>query len=384
MPLDVGRMNGYLLLADISGYTKFLTGTELEHSHAIVTELTKLIRSRLVPPMRFVKLEGDAVFCFAGVDAFPDGEQVLELVESCYFDFTSRLLDMTRSTTCTCDACRAIGGLGLKFIIHFGEFMVDRDEDGRVDLAGPEVILAHRLLKNTVIESGGPKAYAFMSAKCFARRQHELTLPVHAESYDSFGEVTGFVQDLGEVADRRRDAQRVRVTSEDADFELSRIFDAPPPVVWQYYVQPGRRAEWSMDVNETSVTFRPNEQGRLGAGASSHCAHAVGGDAFREYLDWRPYEYFTSRLTPLPPFLFPNIPFIETFRFHDLHDGRTEFHWTLRCIDRSDATLAEFAAFADAAFGSDRNPTPQPATALSAKAYAASADVFGVVDASTP
>lgn len=44
---DVGRMDGYLLLADISGYTKFLTGTELEHSHAIVTELTKLIRARL-------------------------------------------------------------------------------------------------------------------------------------------------------------------------------------------------------------------------------------------------------------------------------------------------------------------------------------------------
>ena len=79
---DVGKMDGYLLLADVSGYTKFLTGTELEHSHAIVTELTKLIRARLVPPMRFVKLEGDAVFCFAGVDAFPDGERLLELVKS--------------------------------------------------------------------------------------------------------------------------------------------------------------------------------------------------------------------------------------------------------------------------------------------------------------
>ncbi len=123
-----------------------------------------------------MKLEGDAVFCFAGADAFPDGEQVLELVESCYYDFTSRLLDMTRSTTFTCDACQAIGGLGLKFIVHFGEFMVDRD-DGRVDLAGPEVILAHRLLKNTVIESGGPKAYTFMSAKCFPQRQHESRFP---------------------------------------------------------------------------------------------------------------------------------------------------------------------------------------------------------------
>ena len=287
MPLDVGRMNGYLLLADISGYTKFLTGTELEHSHAIVTELTKLIRSRLVPPMRFVKLEGDAVFCFAGADAFPDGEQVLELVESCYFDFTSRLLDMTRSTTCECDACRAIGALGLKFIIHFGEFMVDRDEDGRVDLAGPEVILAHRLLKNTVIESGGPKAYAFMSAKCF-REPKQFKLPVHSESYESFGEVTGFVQDLADVAERRRDAQRVRVSVAEADVHRRRILNAPPSVLWQYWLQPGRRFECPVTLLETVIVFTPNEQGRLGPGASSHCAHGDVGDAFREYLDWRP------------------------------------------------------------------------------------------------
>lgn len=42
-----GVVQGYLLLADISGYTKFLTDTELEHSHAIVGELTKLIRACL-------------------------------------------------------------------------------------------------------------------------------------------------------------------------------------------------------------------------------------------------------------------------------------------------------------------------------------------------
>jgi hypothetical protein len=90
---------GYLLMADISGYTEFLTGTELEHSHAIVTELTNLIRSCLAPPMQFVKRDGDSVFCFAPEAAFPNGELLLELAESCYFDFETRLQNMTRSTT---------------------------------------------------------------------------------------------------------------------------------------------------------------------------------------------------------------------------------------------------------------------------------------------
>jgi hypothetical protein len=50
---------------------------------------------------------------------------------------------------------------------------------------------------------------------------------------------------------------------------------------------------------QTAVKNQPNAYGRLGAGASSHCAHAVGGDVLREYLDWRPFRYFTNRMTPL-------------------------------------------------------------------------------------
>ena len=111
---------GYLLLADISGYTVFLAGTELEHASAIVHELTTLIRERLSPPMRFVKLEGDAVFCYADETSFEDGERLIELIENCYLDFSDRLLDMDRETTCRCAACAAIGALDLKFVGHFG------------------------------------------------------------------------------------------------------------------------------------------------------------------------------------------------------------------------------------------------------------------------
>jgi len=117
---DRGIRQGYMVLADISGYTAFLTGTELEHAHAIVHELTSLIRGRLAPPMRFVKLEGDAVFCYADQSTFRDGERFVELIEACYLDFSNRLVDMTRSTTCPCDAYTAIGSLGLKFIGHYG------------------------------------------------------------------------------------------------------------------------------------------------------------------------------------------------------------------------------------------------------------------------
>ena len=98
------------------------------------------------------------------------------------------------------------------------------------------------------------------------------------------------------MAAQRREAQVVRLTDDDADFVSSFIVDAPPAVCWQYFVEPGKRHRHLAAV-ETGVEFTPNREGRVATGASSHCSHGVGGDGLREYLDWRPYEYFTCRLS---------------------------------------------------------------------------------------
>lgn len=326
MSHDRRTRQGYLLLADISGYTAFLVGTELEHATAIVHELTTLIRERLAPPMRFVKLEGDAVFCHADASTFDDGERLLELIETCYFDFSNRLLDMQRGTTCRCAACLSIGALDLKFVVHFGTYTVNADGD-REDLAGPDVILVHRLLKNSVGEGGGPQAYAFLTDACLQRMPASFHLPSHVESYESFGETSGGVHDLRPVVAQKRDARRVRVDPADAEVELSfGEHPYPPAVVWQYFVDPDKRLRWQP--LQTAVTNQPNQHGRIGPGASSHCAHGRQGDALREYLDWRPYDYFTTRFTPLgrgPLF----VPLIETFEFTPIDNGTT-IHYRCR------------------------------------------------------
>ena len=43
-----------------------------------------------------MKLEGDAVFCYADEAAFPDGERLVELLEACYFEYSNRLENMVR------------------------------------------------------------------------------------------------------------------------------------------------------------------------------------------------------------------------------------------------------------------------------------------------
>ena len=100
-------------------------------------------------------------------------------------------------------------------------------------------------------------------------------------------------------------------------------------MVWQYFVDPEKRLRWQP--LQTAIENRPNQQGRLGPGASSHCAHGVGGNALREYLDWRPYRYFTNRFTPLGhgPHFFPGL---ETFEFIPTDTGtRVQYRFQLDC-----------------------------------------------------
>ena len=338
---------GYLLLADISGYTEFLTGTELEHSHEIIRELTTLIRERLAPPMRFVKLEGDAVFCYADSPPFGNAEQLVELIEACYFDFSNRLLDMARGTTCRCNACAAIGSLGLKFIAHYGSFVIERD-DGREDLAGPDVILAHRLLKNTISDGGGPEAYAFVSEACLERTPPSFNLPVHSETYESFGETRGGVHDLAPVLSAMRAERRVYIRSADADVEFTFDLPVPPAIAWQYVVDPIERQRWACrQFGKDPDEMIANTQGRRGAGATTHCGHGPGPVwGFREWIDWRPFTYLTSHTTtPVAGALVRPQPATETVEFQPLGEHGTRIVWRFRVTNRSRISLLALRVF---------------------------------------
>ena len=59
--------HGYLVLGDLSGFTAFMGGTELEHSHEIVGELLELLVERVSPLLTLASLDGGAVPAFAPV-----------------------------------------------------------------------------------------------------------------------------------------------------------------------------------------------------------------------------------------------------------------------------------------------------------------------------
>jgi len=333
---------GFLLLADISGYTQFLTGTELEHAQAIVRELTMLVRDRLVPPMHFVKLEGDAVFCYAEGVVFVDGERLIQLLEVCYFDFSNHLLNMTRNTTCPCAACAAIGSLDLKFVCHYGTFVIDANAGG-VDLAGADVILVHRLLKNTVSQTTGVKAYALLTEACLQHLPQAMDLPAHDEYYESFGITAGGVHDLKPVVAAMRGARQHYVGPDDADYVFSIEVPIPPAAAWNYWLDPIERQRWlCRHFSRKPDRATRNAQGRIGPGAAMHCNH--GPATWRwEFVDWRPFASVTHKSTTsrFGPYVgLPNQ--LATFDFTPTPPGGTRVVQRIRLENRGRLSLLAY------------------------------------------
>jgi len=285
------------VIADISGYTQFLAGVELDHAHDIIADVMGTVVRCLRPPFRLAKFEGDAAFFYAVNDKV-DGSLVQDGIESTYFAFRKRLRNIEQATSCECKACKNMQDLDLKFIVHHGEFIKHRMA-GREELAGRDVIVAHRLLKNTVKEHLGGHAYAFYSDACVQALGIDPSaqaLAAHREAVDVIGEVNGWVRDLEEAWSTETDRQRNEVTREKAAMVIEFDIAAPRPTVWEYFTLPGQRPKWrgADEVREVS------KGGRRGVGTINHCMHGPHA-IIEEVIDWRPFDYLTlTTLLPMP------------------------------------------------------------------------------------
>src|SRR3989475_12358956 len=57
---DIRSEAGFLVLADISGFTAFVVGTELEHGAQVTGVLLESVKRRLAPPLQTQQIEGGA------------------------------------------------------------------------------------------------------------------------------------------------------------------------------------------------------------------------------------------------------------------------------------------------------------------------------------
>lgn len=283
---------GCLALGDITGYTKYVAGVELEHSQDVLADLMGVLVNQMRGLLHLAKLEGDAVFCYEH-EGEVEGSTLLSMVESSYFAFAKRLQTIDRHTTCMCNACRLIPQLNLKFMTHHGEYLI-HEVAGSRELVGRDVILAHRLLKNSVTEQTGLRGYALFTQACvdrFGLDPGKMGMVEHRETYEDVGEVVSYAHDL-EVRWQEEQARKAVYVGPDSGVELVSVdLPAPPPIVWDYLTSPAKRPRWQVD---TKYIEQSNPRGVPSVGTTNHCVH---GDYAieEEILDWKPFRYYTER-----------------------------------------------------------------------------------------
>ena len=199
-----------LILADISGYTKFMVENQLSavHGQLVITGLIEALLTEVNIPLRLQEIEGDAVFAYT--ESSGSDEQWREVLAQIrvkllrFFDaFYAGMVAAMESTPCKCAICRNVEEMKLKIIVHSGRAVFNTIA-GRQQISGTDVILAHRLLKNSIPSS----EYLLMSEAAYKDLGREMPgrFVEHEESYAELGKVKVFVRYLDEVRETHRDA----------------------------------------------------------------------------------------------------------------------------------------------------------------------------------
>lgn len=197
-----------LILADISGYTKFMLASQMAliHGQQVITALIEAILAEVAIPLEVKEIEGDAVFLYSVRP--PDDEAWQEVSAEVgrkllrFFEvFSAVLVAASESTLCPCAVCSHLHELKLKIIVHSGEALFHSIGDF-ADVSGVDVILAHRLLKNSV----DADEYLLMTEPAYRDLRFPSKLEVHksSEEYEGFGSIATFVHFPGGAFEKSR------------------------------------------------------------------------------------------------------------------------------------------------------------------------------------
>src|SRR3989440_5662962 len=256
-----GLQEGALVLADISGYSKFIAQTEVDHSWSILHELLDTMVRSLSGRMDVSQVEGDAILFISGLST----PEVIAAVEGTFVAFHRRLRDMQAVTTCPCSACANIGILKLKFVIHHGRF--SRQRLGSVEqLHGTDVIVAHRLLKNKVPS----KEYLLVTDAVLERLPAGMRsrFTPHTEEFD-LGAISGGYKEIAYLWQAVQATEREPVPPEEAMVNSDVRVDAPRGLVYKLMLIPAVMERYLFADGVDTVPGARGED----LGSEFHCHH---------------------------------------------------------------------------------------------------------------
>lgn len=138
-----------ICIPDISGFTKFMSETDYEiNSKVVPSLLNEIIYSNEIG-LKVSEIEGDAVLFYKRGE-LPSLNKLIEQCQYFYTQFYKQLSALENDFDGIKGSKNLSKHLGLKIVLHYAED-VDSVQIGKhIKLIGEDVIVAHRLLKNTI------------------------------------------------------------------------------------------------------------------------------------------------------------------------------------------------------------------------------------------
>lgn len=256
--MEATERRAVLILADISRYTKFMVAnqTAAVHGQIAITLLIETLLREVDIPLKLHGIEGDAVFLSAshpGDDAA--WREVLAEVRTKlkrFFEvFLAAIVHAAEISPCECPSCRNVDQLKLKIIVHSGR-AVFHTIAGLSQVAGTDVIIAHRLLKNSV-PSG---EYLLMTDAAYEDlgRGMGMEFEPGEELCEGIGTVRTWVCIMGEAKEKIRDefyARPEAALKADADRYMRWVFPSMYRALFEQFRNPVVETGWTKRIGFT-------------------------------------------------------------------------------------------------------------------------------------
>ncbi len=250
-----------IFIPDIGGFTQFVSQTEISHSQHVIRELLQILMDSNELGLRIAEVEGDAIFFYSqGVSMGP--EELFGQIRKMYLAFHTHLKQYALNRICPCGACSTAINLKLKFVVHSGPFTF-MDILGRRKPYGPEVILAHRLLKNNV----PVEEYILFSGEELIQGLPESSISSLLEAgsidFPNFGKVLYLFGNLAPYReDVKYDMPRLQGTQGKLALREEIFIDRPKQLVYEIVSNLEYRHAWNPDVD--SLEYNKDRVNRIG------------------------------------------------------------------------------------------------------------------------
>ncbi|WP_164851255.1 DUF2652 domain-containing protein [Larkinella soli] len=237
-----------ILIPDISGFTEFMTTNELSHASHAINLLMDAMLEAVGDEYEVSEIEGDAVLLLRKGPA-PTREKIQETCLKIFNAFHFRRAWLQQYTICPCGACQAIINLSLKFVVHHGP-LAEIKVGKFVKHSGPDMIVAHRLLKNNI----GHTEYLLVTEKLLEQAADSTEHAEWSRSFDEYASLGRVHYRFSLLSEARRlvpkPPEPPGYASTDSTSYLELPIQAPFQEVYMVVANMAARSDWVPGLRE--------------------------------------------------------------------------------------------------------------------------------------